>query len=237
MESNNKQIWYKEARSIKYFLHRQLWHLLSLLILVPITWFFVAPSLGGSSWLGIKDITWFWLAVGVPIVHQVIVWIVFRLQLGWARLSKIFGDLDILVWGLFFLPLLIGRAITLIGLANANSNTLEFPDRIAIIIAIILIVPALYTFWSVFRYFGLARALGGDHFRISFREMPLVKKGIFKWNSNSMYSFAFLLLWAIALLLDSKAALSVAAFQHTYIWVHYFCTEKPDMEMIYGKKE
>ena len=79
--------------------------------------------MSGNSWLGIKDITWFWLAVGVPIVHQVIVWIVFRLQLGWASLSKIFGDLDILVWGLFFMPLLIGRAITLIGLANANNSS------------------------------------------------------------------------------------------------------------------
>jgi hypothetical protein len=236
MESNKKQVWYQEARSLKYILHRQAWHMLSLLILVPITWFFAAPSLDGNSWLGIKDSTWFWFAVGVPIVHQVIVWIVFRLQLGWVTLSKIFGDFDILVWGLLFIPLLVGRVITLVGLANANSNTLGFPEQVAKVLALPLIIPALYTLWSVFRYFGLTRALGGDHFRISFREIPLVKKGIFKWNSNSMYSFAFLLLWAIALLFDSKATLNVAVFQHIYIWVHYFCTEKPDMEMIYGTK-
>ena len=237
MELKDKQVWYKEARSIKYFIYRQIWHLISLLILIPITWFFASPSLGGKSWLGIKDVTWFWLAVGLPVVHQVVAWIVFRLQLGWATLSKIFGNLDILVWGLFFMPLLIGRVITLIGLANVNSNTLGLPDQVAKILAFLLIIPAIYTLWSVFRYFGLTRALGGDHFRISFREMPLVKKGIFKWNSNSMYSFAFLLLWAIALLLGSQAALGVAIFQHAYIWVHYFCTEKPDMEMIYSAKE
>ena len=29
-------------------------------------------------------------------------------------------------------------------------------------------------------------------------------------------------------------ALAVALFQHAYIWVHYYCTEKPDMRRIYG---
>jgi len=30
------------------------------------------------------------------------------------------------------------------------------------------------------------------------------------------------------------AALAAALFQHACIWVHYYCTEKPDMELIYG---
>ena len=237
MELNEKQLWYKEARSLKYFLHRQFWHLLTLLILVPVTWSFAAPVMGDNSWLGITDITWFWLAVGVSIIHQVIVWIVFRLQLGWATLSKIFGDSDLFVWALLFLPFLLARVISLIGLACANSSTLVLPNKLAITLALFLIIPAIYTLWSVIRYFGLIRALGADHFRISYRKIPLVKRGIFKWNSNSMYSFAFLILWAIALLLGSQAALSVALFQHVYIWVHYFCTEKPDMEIIYSIKD
>jgi len=29
-------------------------------------------------------------------------------------------------------------------------------------------------------------------------------------------------------------ALLLAGFNHLYIWVHYYCTEKPDMERIYG---
>ena len=59
-----------------------------------------------------------------------------------------------------------------------------------------------------------------------------MKKGICKYTSNSMYSFAFLTFWAIAG--ASWAALVVAAFSHLYIWVHYFCTERPDMKLIYG---
>jgi hypothetical protein len=97
-----------------------------------------------------------------------------------------------------------------------------------------LLVPALYTLWSVARYFGFARAMGGDHFRRGFRAMPLVRQGAFRYSSNAMYSFAFLALWSIAVLADSRAALAAALFQHAYIWVHMFCTESPDMKVLYG---
>jgi hypothetical protein len=49
-----------------------------------------------------------------------------------------------------------------------------------------------------------------------------------------MYLLIFLALWAIALYFRSHAALVAALFQHAYIWVHYGCTERPDMELIYG---
>ena len=32
----------------------------------------------------------------------------------------------------------------------------------------------------------------------------------------------------------SSSALLVAAFSHVYIWIHYFATEKPDMQYLYG---
>jgi Ser/Thr protein kinase RdoA (MazF antagonist) len=32
---------------------------------------------------------------------------------------------------------------------------------------------------------------------------------------------------------NSTAALTVAAFSHAYIWVHFYATEKPDMEFLY----
>jgi hypothetical protein len=50
-----------------------------------------------------------------------------------------------------------------------------------------------------------------------------------------MYTFAFLLLWLPGCYFRSTAALCVALFSHLYIWVHYFCTEKPDMVRIYGR--
>ena len=169
----------------------------------------------------------------LSIVHQLVVWIVFRLQLGWAALTRIFGKADLLIWGLIFLPLFTGRVITLVGLARATQDSLALARPFAVGMALLLLIPAVYTLWSVLRYFGLTRAMVGDHFRVRYRHMPLDNRGIFKINGNAMYAFGFLLLWAIALLNRSLPALVVAGFQHIYIWVHYYCTEKPDMEIIY----
>jgi Phospholipid methyltransferase len=49
-----------------------------------------------------------------------------------------------------------------------------------------------------------------------------------------MYTFGFFGLWVIALFARSHAALVGAVFQHAYVWVHYVCTEQPDMEVLYG---
>jgi len=237
MAENEKEIWYDEARSASYFFHRQIWHFIALLILIPVTWAFAAPVLGREIFLGISDTAWFWLSVGLAVFHQIIVWIVFRLQMGWATLSKLFGRADLVNWGVIFLPLVVARPLLLVGLAKASQFSLQLPGIVSISLGIILFVPALYTIWSVFRYFGWVRAMVGDHFRVQFRNMPLVKKGAFKYNQNAMYAFAFFLLWSIALFHHSQAALSVALFQHAYIWVHYYCIEKPDMEIIYSEHD
>ena len=96
------------------------------------------------------------------------------------------------------------------------------------------LLPAAYTFYSVAKYFGMLRASGADHFDPRYREMPLVKKGIFRFTSNGMYVYAFLLFWAIAVGFNSMAALVVAAFSHAYIWVHFLTTENPDMDYLYA---
>ena len=88
--------------------------------------------------------------------------------------------------------------------------------------------------YSIIKYFSIVRAFGIDHFDESYRSRPLVKEGIFRFTPNAMYIFGFTLLWAPAFYFSSVAALAFAFFSHLYIWVHYFCTEKPDMERIYG---
>jgi len=231
--NNPDKLCYPQARSLSFFFHHQIWHLLALVILVPVSWQLAASHLDGA-WLGITADRWFWASVILSIVHQVVVWIVFRLQLGWATLTRVFGRVDLIIWGLIFLPLFASRIITLAGLAQATQGTLVVNSVLAGGIAVVLLIPSLYTFYSVFRYFGLTRAMVGDHFRLRYRQMPLETRGIFKYSSNAMYAFGFLLLWSIALLNQSLPALVVAAFQHIYIWVHFYCTEKPDMDIIYG---
>ncbi len=231
---NPDRLTYEKARSWGYFFHRQTWHLLALLVLVPGTWLLARPFLDGSRWLGWTDLTWFWLAIGLAVVHQVVVWIVFRLQIGWATLTRVFGRADLVIWGILFQTLLTGRIAAIIGLGQTTQNTLPVPRTLALILAFILLLSFAYLIWSVFKYFGLVRAMVGDHFRIKYRQMPLEDRGIFKYSSNAMYTFGFLVLWAIGLIHLSVPALLLAAFNHIYIWVHYFCTEKPDMVLIFG---
>lgn len=49
-----------------------------------------------------------------------------------------------------------------------------------------------------------------------------------------MYVCAFLLFWALAVGFNSMAALVVTAFSHAYICVHFYATETPDMDFLYG---
>jgi len=224
-----------QARSAAYLFHRQLLHAGLLVLLVSICYAFASPAFSSSdSLLGLSDFGWFWLTVIVAVVHQVIVALVFRAQLGWGVLFRLFGKRDLAVWGLVFLPLLIARPVVVAGLAIADSGSLMLPRWLAFSLGGALLVPALYAMWSVVRYFGIPRALGGDHFRLHYRRMPMVHEGAFAWTPNAMYLLVFLGLWSIAFFARSHVALAAALFQHAYIWVHYYCTEKPDMDLMYG---
>ena len=224
-----------EARSAAFLFHRQPLHAGLLGLLVAVSYALAEPKLGASgAWLGLSVRGWFWLNVTVVIAHQVIVWLVFRGQLGWVALTRVFGRWDLTIWGLVFMPLLVARPVLMVCLAVADSGSLMLPRWLSSIFGAALLVPALFTLWSVFRYFGIPRALGGDHFRLRYRRMPMVRAGAFGWTPNAMYLIAFLGLWSIALLARSHVALVVALFQHAYIWVHYFCTEEPDMRLMYG---
>jgi len=224
----------EKARTFRFFFKRQIWHFLSAPVLALISFSLAGEALCDGSWLGIRDTTWFWLAIALVVLQQLGVWLVFRSQLGWASLTRLFGKADLTVWAIFFIPLLLARPVVLFALAMSDQASSALPRVAGVLIGILLLVPTIYTLWSVGHYFGLARALGGDHFRTKYREMPMVRDGAFRWSDNAMYSFAFLGLWAIAFLTGSQAALSLALFQHVFVWLHYFCTEKPDMELIYG---
>jgi len=221
---------------MKFFFYRQGWHLLSLVVLIPIAWLIAEPALGEGSFLGVEDTLWFLLSISGAVIHQIIVWMIWRLQLGWSWMTRLFGKADLTVWGIIFLPLLFLRPIFIAALALSNRSTLPLSRELAIFLGVILLIPALYTLWSVFRYFGVVRAMGADHFREKYRKMPLVREGAFRFSGNAMYTFAFLLLWAIGLFQGSLAAIAAAGFQHVYIWVHHYCTENPHMDILFGDK-
>lgn len=172
----------------------------------------------------------FWIAAAIPVVHQVFVWLAWRLELQSAALSKTVSFQGYLA---IFLVLFGGRFVSLIALGWLDRGSLGLDLLPRVLLTTLLGGLGVYAIYSVQRYFGIARASGADHFEVRYRDMPLVNQGIFRWTNNGMYLFAFLLFWAIAIGFNASAALAVTGFSHIYIWVHFYATEKPDMEYLY----
>jgi len=185
------------------------------------------------SWLHLKQPNQllFWIAVAVLVLHQIYVWITWRLELATKATSRTIGFRGYLTG---FFILFIGRFITLLFLVWFDRGSLDLSLSAQVMGGISLAIPGFYAMYSVRAYFGIARAAGADHFDEHYRKMPLVKEGIFKFTSNGMYLYAFLLFWTIAIGFNSASAIVVAAFSHAYIWVHYHATEKPDMDYLYS---
>ena len=187
----------------------------------------------GRLW-GVSTTVWYWTAAALPVAHQLWVWFCWRPQLHLSLMTRVLGSRGFLVYAVAFAVLGISRVLALLLLAASNRGTFDIAPTVGKTLALILAVPAAYLFYSVKRYFGFRRAMGLDHFDESYRTLPLVRQGIFRFTSNGMYVFGFFVQWIPALWYGSTAALCIALFNHLYIWVHYYSTELPDMRRIYG---
>lgn len=214
---------------------RQGWHFLFLLLLlIGVALLARGDVLTGQLW-GVSTRTWLWIAIAVPVVHQLFVWLFWRLELHHGLITRWFGKNGFSIYKIGFTIFFAGRPLSLILLGIANFNTLPMNPVMAYVAAGVLFFPFVYSMYSVAKYFGINRAYGIDHFDPSYRDKPFVRRGMFKYTDNAMYKFGFLILWSIALLSLSKAALLAAAFNHLYIWVHFYTTELPDIRRIYAR--
>ena len=187
-----------------------------------------------GSYRGLSTAAWFWIAIAFPVAHQTYVWLCWRLELHQRRLTRNFGENGFRFYAAGFAFFGLGRIVVLIGLGIANQNTLPVDEGLLDAVATLLLAPVAYLFYSVARYFTFKRAMGIDHFDPSYRTKLLVRKGIFRYTRNRMFTFGLLAVWLPGLYTASRAALLAALFSHAYIWVHYYCTELPDMKRIYG---
>lgn len=218
---------------------RQWIHAVVLLMMLVGTWFVAraCPCFHRGQLWGIGTWTWFWLAVEIPIVHQIYVWFCWRTELHHGLISRLFGSLAFPLYGAGFALMVVGRLVALVALAIASRGSVyATPALLASlkVLAVVLLLPVLYAAYSVLRYFSIRRVFGVDHFDASYRTGGLVRDGIFRWTPNALYTFAFLAMWIPGLWFASRPAIIAAFFSHLYIWVHYFTTEKPDMRRIYG---
>lgn len=223
---------------MKEVFKHQYWHFIFL-----ITTYFVIKELHkfddqlftGSLW-GVSTEIWFLVAIAIPIVHQVYVLICWRTELYFKSFTKLFGKRAFANYKIGFFALFIGRFVFLVVVALSNKESIDINLTLKYSLVGFFSILAVYTFYSVNNYFGLDRAAGLDHFDEKVSKLSFVKQGIFKYTSNGMYKYAFLIFYIPGLVFESKAAIIVAIFSHIYIWVHYYCTELQDIKIIYRKK-
>jgi protein-S-isoprenylcysteine O-methyltransferase Ste14 len=185
-----------------------------------------------NFFLGISSKNWFLFSMITPLLHQTYVWLCWRSELCWKTISRTIG---FKVYVIIFFILGILR-LSSIGLCFADYGTWFTPGWIAWMISVLIFILFIYTIYSIKKYFGFMRAAGIDHFDTSYKDIPFEKRGIFKWSSNAMYTFAIAIFFGFAISAGSKAMFVFAAYTYIGIWLHYFCTEKEDFKVIYKNK-
>jgi len=216
---------------LNFFFKNQIWHLGGMILLFYIGSQIIDFENTSNTFLGISTKNWFMFSMMIAILHQGYVWLCWRSELCWKTISRTIGFKSYVVG--FFIVFLL--RFSTIGLCVVDFASLFNPSFIAWIIAGIISVPVIYTLYSVHKYFGFIRATGIDHFDPNYKNIPFEKRGIFKWIPNAMYTFGLLLFLCFAIISGSKAMFVVAVYYYIGAWIHYFATEKVDINIIYGK--
>ena len=103
------------------------------------------------TYLGEPFPTGFWISVSFPIVHQVFVWMAWRLELLSAATSRTIGFRGYVAG--FFL-LFGGRFLSLFALAWMDRGSLQLQVLPRIVVTVTLTVLGVYAMYSVMRFFG-----------------------------------------------------------------------------------
>jgi len=215
---------------LSFFFKNQVWHVGGTMVLFYIGMQFSDLQNNTNTFIGISALSWFIIAMSIPLIHQVYVWICWRSELCWKSITSTIGFKGYVI--LFFI-LIISR-LSAIVLCFIDYGSLYKPNWFTWALAIIIFIPGIYTMYSVKKYFGFLRAAGADHFDPKYRDIPFEKKGIFKWTPNAMYVFAMGIPFGFAVATGSQSMLVVSIYAYISIWLHYFCTEKEDFKVIYG---
>ena len=215
---------------LSFFFRHQIWHVGGTIILFYIGSQLVDLDSNTNTFLRISALSWFVIAMCIPLVHQVYTWICWRSELCWKSISSTIGFKGYVI---IFFVLIISR-LSAIVLCFVDYGSLYTPKWFAWSLAVIIFIPGIYTMYSVKKYFGFLRAAGVDHFDSKYKDMPFEKRGIFKWTPNAMYVFAIGIPFGFAVATGSQSMFVISIYTYISIWLHYFCTEKEDFKVIYG---
>ena len=141
---------------MKVFKYQQ-WHILILITLLLFLYCFVKTDdsfLIGELW-SINTFYWFLFTLLSPIIHQVYVLVCWRSELHYKSISNMFGKKGFKLYKIGFAILILSRPVTITLLAISNEMTLGIDPLLSYIIAGLLLIPAIYLFYSVKKYFGI----------------------------------------------------------------------------------
>jgi hypothetical protein len=194
-----------------------------------------APESAGRAWgLSIGQwVLWSWLFAGLFQAWVLLIW---RFELFHGAVTRWLGQRAFPVHRTAFVILGAARFIPLIPISLGTARTSPLSPVSSLVLLVVTTPPVLWTLYSIVAYFGVNRVFGADHFDPAYRTRGLETRGVFRYVPNAMYTLGFLLFYHPGLLWQSRLGLAVAAAHHALVWVHYFCTEKPDLREIYGTR-
>ena len=76
---------------LSFFFRHQIWHLGGTIILFYIGAQLVDLDSNTNTFLGISALSWFTIAMSIPLIHQAYVWICWRSELCWQSISNTIG--------------------------------------------------------------------------------------------------------------------------------------------------
>ena len=78
-------------KKFRFFFKYQIWHLGGTIVLFYIGTQFVNLYNNTNSFLGISSLSWFIIAMSIPLIHQTYVWICWRSELCWQSITNTIG--------------------------------------------------------------------------------------------------------------------------------------------------
>ena len=221
---------------MKNIFEKQDWHfvLLALLVVSANTIMDRFPLFFLGAFWGLSAETWLWIGIIAAILHQLYVMIIWRVQLETQWLTANLPRIGYIAYLVDYTMMLIARIGAIVLVALANRETLFIPAAARWTTALILAIPFAWLVHSIIKYYGFKRMAGAEHFELSSRDTGWAGQGIFKYVPNAIYVFGPLAFYIPGFLLASPASLLLALFNHLYLWIHYFCTELPNLRRIYG---
>ena len=91
MVINDKKINRMIENKLNFFFKHQIWHFGGTIFLFYIGAQLVDLESNTNTFLGIRALAWFMIAMSIPLIHQAYVWICWRSELCWKLISNTIG--------------------------------------------------------------------------------------------------------------------------------------------------